>query len=380
LDTVLTIYIHWPFCRSKCPYCDFNSYAAADVDHPRWRAALLRELDYFAVETAGRRVGSVFFGGGTPSLMAPETAAELIALIRERRGFSEDVEITLEANPTSVESGRFHAFREAGVNRLSLGLQALDDRALRFLGRGHTAAEALSALDLAKRHFPRVSFDMIYGRPGQTVSSWRSELAEALALAGGHLSLYQLTVEPGTAFQARGVVETDEESGAMLYETTDEMLKAHGFGAYEVSNYARPGEECRHNLACWQGGDYLGIGPGAHGRLTSARGTEALEQIAAPEQWLKMVEETGCGTAHRSVLSPHERRQELLLCGLRLTEGVRRDRFLHLAGIDLEQAVDNNALRRMVEGGFLEIDGKGLRATGAGRLRLNAVLAGLLSG
>lgn len=379
MPSALTIYIHWPFCRSKCPYCDFNSHAVVNVDHPRWRAALGRELDGFVAETAGRRVSSVFFGGGTPSLMAPETAAELLALIKERWGFSEDVEITLEANPTSVESGRFSAFREAGVNRLSLGVQSLDDQALRFLGRGHTAAEAVLALDLAKRHFPRVSFDMIYGRPGQTVSSWRRELGGALALAGGHLSLYQLTVEPGTTFHARGVAETDEESGAALYEITQEALEAHGFAGYEVSNYAEPGEECRHNLVCWRGGDYLGIGPGAHGRLTSAQGTEAWEQIAAPELWLKTVEEAGRGTAQRIVLSPRERRQELLLCGLRLAEGIRRDRFFHLTGLDLEEAVDANALKRMIDGGFLEIDGNRLRATGDGRLRLNAVLAGLLA-
>jgi len=242
-DAGFGIYIHWPFCRSKCPYCDFNSHVAAAIDQERWRKALRVELAHFAAETPGRTVTSVFFGGGTPSLMAPETAAALIADVRRQWPVAEDLEITLEANPTSVEADRFDAFAAAGVTRLSLGVQALSDAALAFLGRGHSVQEALAAVALAAERFPRVSFDLIYGRPGQTVPAWRAELSQALAHADGHLSLYQLTIEPGTPFFRDGVTPVDEDTGAALYETTQELLEAHGLPAYEVSNHARPGAE-----------------------------------------------------------------------------------------------------------------------------------------
>jgi len=378
MDAGFGIYIHWPFCLSKCPYCDFNSHVADAIDQRRWRAALQAELDHFAGETNGRAVTSVFFGGGTPSLMVPETAAALIEDVRRHWLVADDLEITLEANPTSVEAERFDAFAAAGVNRVSLGVQALDDLALTFLGRGHSVREALDAVALAAERFPRTSFDLIYGRPGQTVPGWRAELGQALAHADGHLSLYQLTIEPGTPFFRDRVQPIDEDIGAALYETTQELLEARGLPAYEVSNHARPGAECRHNLTYWRGGDYVGIGPGAHGRLTADGATDALYQIHAPERWLQAVETQGHATAKRVRLSPDERREELLMTGLRLNDGVSRARFRAQTGRDVTDTVDAPALVRLVDGGFLALDARSLRTTPAGRRCLNAVLAALL--
>ena len=364
------IYIHWPFCLAKCPYCDFNSHAVATVDQPRWRAALLAELDHFAAETPGRQPGSVFFGGGTPSLMAPDTIAALIDRVRRHWTCGPDLEITLEANPTSVEAGRFRAFAAAGVNRLSLGIQALDDESLRFLGRRHSAAEALAALDLAKSTFARVSFDLIYARPGQTLAQWRAELSRALALAGAHLSLYQLSIEDGTAFARRSIGLPGDDAAAALFEATQEITASAGLPAYEISNHARPAAECRHNLTYWQGGDWLGIGPGAHGRLDGM----ALAQIPSPGDWLAAVERHGHGTATRERLDACARRQELVMMGLRLAGGLE-------AGLlaEVEAALDPQGLARMIEGGFLHRDAGGLRTTPPGRLVLNAVLAELLA-
>ena len=375
----LAVYVHWPFCRSKCPYCDFNSQAVESIDEQRWQAALLRELAYFAGETRERPVSSLFFGGGTPSLMQPETVAALIAEVRRRWPAVDDLEITLEANPTSAEAGRFQAFREAGVNRLSVGVQSFDDRALDFLGRGHTAAEARAAIDLAAKCFRRFSFDLIYGQPGQTVAAWRNELSEALSAAGEHLSLYQLGIEPGTEFHRAGIRETDEETAAALYDGTQNLLAAAGLPAYEISNHARPGGECRHNLGYWLGGDYLGIGPGAHCRLTGDGQTEAAHRLGKPESWLAAVERDGHGTAKRVLLGPRERRDEVVMMGLRLTQGIERKRFFLLTGRQLEEALDADRLERLIDGGFLVLDGAGLGATAAGRRRLNAVLAELLA-
>ncbi|MDP8994940.1 MAG: radical SAM family heme chaperone HemW, partial [Pseudomonadota bacterium] len=269
---MLALYVHWPFCVSKCPYCDFNSHVRASVDQQHWRQALLGDLSHEARAAPGPRLSSIFFGGGTPSLMPPSTCAAVIERAAARLGLAPDAEITLEANPTSVEAGRLAEFRAAGVNRVSLGVQALDDAALRRLGREHGAAEALAAIDLAARLFPRFSFDLIYARPGQTAAAWRAELGRALAHADGHLSVYQLTVEPGTRFHAlhaRGELRLppDDVQGE-LYELTQERLAAAGLPAYEISNHARPGEESRHNLTYWRSGDWIGIGPGAHGRLS----------------------------------------------------------------------------------------------------------------
>jgi putative oxygen-independent coproporphyrinogen III oxidase len=382
-DGALALYIHWPFCASKCPYCDFNSHVRDAIEQRRWRNALLADLDQAAAETGERLLGSIFFGGGTPSLMAPETVAALLERAAARWRFAADIEITLEANPSSVEAQRFQALRAAGVNRLSLGVQALDEAALRFLGRRHDLAEALAAIALARRHFPRFSFDLIYARPGQTLAAWAAELDRAAALAGDHLSLYQLTIEPGTAFataHARGdfALPEDELAGA-LYEATEARLADAGLCAYEISNHARPGGESRHNLAYWRYGDYAGIGPGAHGRLTRGGGRIATRQYRAPETWLAAVERSGHGREESLDLSPADQRREALMMGLRLAEGVERERFRARIGAEIEAALDLARLPDLVEGGFVRLDARGLRATPGGRQRLNAVLAALLA-
>ncbi len=378
----LALYIHWPFCKSKCPYCDFNSHVRDGVDEARWQRALLTELDHAAVDTGGRRLTSIFFGGGTPSLMAPATVAALLERAAARWSSAAAIEITLEANPTSVEAARFRALAAAGVNRLSLGVQALEDRALRRLGRGHDRAEALTAIDLARRHFRRYSFDLIYARPEQSLAAWEAELAQAITLAGDHLSVYQLTIEPGTAFAttaARGELALpDEDLAGALYEATQARLGEAGLAAYEISNHARTGGESRHNLTYWRYGDYVGIGPGAHGRLTLGGTKWATRRRRAPETWLAAVERDGHGLEERVAITAAERRDEMLMMGLRLAEGVSRERFRAELGAGMETALDAEAVTELVEGGFLELDAAGLRATAAGRQRLNAVLARLL--
>lgn len=377
------IYVHWPFCRSLCPYCDFNSHVSDSVDHRRWQAALLRELDHYARQTAGNTVTSVFFGGGTPSLMEPATVAACLTAVRRHWPVAPDLEVTLEANPTSIEAGRLAAFGSAGVNRLSLGVQALDDAALAALGRTHTATEAIAAIEVAAELFQRFSFDLIYARPGQTEAAWRRELATALSLAGEHLSLYQLTIEPGTRYfaaQARGdLIVPDESTATTLYETTQQLLAAAGLPAYEVSNHARPGAACRHNLTYWRHGDYVGIGPGAHGRLSRNPGIAATRQHRAPEIWLQQVEAAGHATRTDDLLPPAVVQEEILLMGLRLVDGIERAWFRARTGLELEQVLDPGRRQRLIDGGFLVLDSAGLRATHAGRQRLNAVLAMLLA-
>lgn len=376
----LSLYIHWPFCRSKCPYCDFNSHVAGGpVDDGRWRRALLAEMRHFAAQTRGKRLETMFFGGGTPSTMAPHTTAALVTAAKAFWPHPEDLEVTFEANPTSVEAGKLRDFAGAGVNRLSLGVQSFDDKALKFLGREHSATEALNAISLARETFGRFSLDLIYGLPGQTAGAWKNELNQALELAGGHLSLYQLSVEAGTPFFRDGVTQADSETGAELYELTDEQTALFGFNSYEISNYSKTGEECRHNIAIWLGGDYMGIGPGAHGRLSGDAGTDALYQIHDPARWLERAEKNGHATAKRIPLSAADRAEELLLTGLRLSRGVDAARFQLLSGLALESVLDADALERLTEGGFLVSDENGLRATAQGRLRLNAVLAALLA-
>ncbi len=376
------VYVHWPFCKAKCPYCDFNSHVRAAIDQAAWQRALLAELDHYADRTPGRTVSSVFFGGGTPSLMAPATAAALIERIGQRWVLAADAEITLEANPTSVEAERFRDFRAAGVNRASLGVQALDPAALTFLGRGHSVGEAIAAIALARRQFPRFSFDLIYARPGQEPAQWDAELKQALSLAGDHLSLYQLTIEKGTAFHtahARGdFAIPDDDRAGMLYELTQLRLNEAGLPSYEISNHARPGGESRHNLVYWRYGDYVGIGPGAHGRLTLGGAKVATRQLRLPETWLAAVERRGEGTDECNPISAAERIEEMLMMGLRLNESVPRARFRRECGAGPEDVLDPPALARLVDGGFLVVDGDGLRATEAGRQRLNAVLGTLL--
>ena len=377
------IYVHWPFCRAKCPYCDFNSHVRATVDQARWCRALLAELDYYAIETNGREVTSIFFGGGTPSLMAPETVAAVIDRIADRWPLADNAEITLEANPTSVEAESFADFRAAGVTRVSLGVQALDDGALAFLGRQHSASEALAAVDVARRHFARWSFDMIYARPAQTVAAWTDELARALAEGPAHLSLYQLTIEEGTVFHGawrRGELHPPGENRAAdLFEATQDILAAAGRPAYEVSNHARPGEECRHNLTYWRYGDYVGVGPGAHGRLSLTEDKIATRQHRAPEAWLAAVEKTGHGTRARHAITRDERLAEMVMMGLRLRTGIARATFRRELDAEPEEALPPAALHHLIDGGFLELDAKALRATDTGRQRLDALLARLLS-
>jgi putative oxygen-independent coproporphyrinogen III oxidase len=378
----LALYIHWPFCLAKCPYCDFNSHVRDRVPQAGFRAALRRELGWEADRLGRRRLGSIFFGGGTPSLMEPDTVAALIDDARTRFDAVPDLEITLEANPTSVEAGRLAAFHQAGVNRLSLGVQSLDPEALRMLGRQHSVKQARAALETARAIFPRLSFDLIYTRPGQELPAWRAELRAALSLAADHLSLYQLTIEPGTAFatrHARGeIVLPDGDAAAGLYEATAEEAARFGLLAYEVSNYARPGAESRHNLTYWRYGDYAGIGPGAHGRITLDGDLLATRRHRAPEVWAERVEHDGHGMTEQSVLAAEDRAREMLLMGLRLTEGVDAARFAARAGVALADAVDPEVLDQAIAESYLQWRAGRLCALPAGRLRLDALLAALV--
>jgi oxygen-independent coproporphyrinogen-3 oxidase len=381
--TPLGVYVHWPFCKSKCPYCDFNSHVRDGVEQERWRAALLKELEHAAREAPGRRVETIFFGGGTPSLMPPETVGAVIARIKTLWDTAPEVEITLEANPTSVEAGRFAALAEAGVNRVSLGVQALDAASLKFLGREHSTDEALAALDTARRHFARYSFDLIYARPGQTPEAWAEELERALGLAGEHLSLYQLTIERGTRFftdHARGAFTLpDEDAAASMFEATQARLAAAGLPAYEISNHARPGAACRHNLIYWRYQDYVGIGPGAHGRFAEGVAKRATRRASGPEAWLEAVERAGHGTAESSVVSGQDLVEEALMMGLRLADGIDRAMFASITGADPVAALGEAKLAPLVEAGFLEIQPDRLAATASGRQRLNAVLERLIA-
>ena len=370
----LALYIHWPFCVSKCPYCDFNSHVRDQVDTDAWRGALLTDMAHEAALTRGRRVTSIFFGGGTPSLMPPALVADLIAAADRHWGLSADVEITLEANPNSVEAARFADLGAAGVNRVSLGLQALDDEALQFLGRAHGVDEGLAALATAQRVFDRVSFDLIYARPGQSEADWEAELARALGYGTGHLSLYQLTIEPGTRFAtlvAQGkLTPADPDHGATLYELTQAMTGAEGIPAYEISNHARPGQESRHNLTYWRYGDYIGIGPGAHGRRTG----QATMRHKKPENWMSAVARNGHGAQSEEPLAGEDRAREALLMGLRLGEGVDLDRIAALSGLSAPQLVDERAIAQLIDIGLLHRQGPRLQVAAAGMLLLDAIL------
>ena len=363
------LYVHWPFCVRKCPYCDFNSHVTARVDHERWRRALLGALDHEAARAPGRTLASVFFGGGTPSLMEPATVAAVLERALTHWSPAPTLEVTLEANPGTVDCDTFADFRAAGVNRLSLGVQALDDGALHRLERIHDTAQAVAAIAAGQRIFPRVSFDLIYVRPEQTVASWRRELTQALALASEHLSLYQLTLAPGGVLGAWRL--PDEDTAADLYHLTQDMTAAAGLPAYEIANHARAGAECRHNLISWQGGEFVGIGPGAHGRVTDAGGAfRATCHYRSPKTWMARGEMGDYGTS--SVLSARERVEEVLLMGLRLIAGIARPLFQRLTGCTLETVLDP----RVVEGlrGYLVLDEAGLRTTFEGRLVMDEIL------
>jgi oxygen-independent coproporphyrinogen-3 oxidase len=372
------LYIHWPFCEAKCPYCDFNSHVSRSIDQAAWRDAYLIELARAASETKGRVLNAVFFGGGTPSLMDPETVANIIAAIRSYWPTSNDLEITLEANPSSVEAGRFAAFRQAGVNRVSMGIQALNDTDLKRLGRLHTASEALAAFDIARTHFDRVSFDLIYGRQDQTADAWEKELKQALTLAIDHISLYQLTIENGTAFgdrYARGKLNglPSEDLGADMFQLTQEICDQFGMPAYEVSNHARDGAQSRHNLIYWRYGDYIGIGPGAHGRLTLDGQKLATECFSNPNRWLTGVK-THESERPREVLTPHEKATEFLLMGLRVKEGISLERYKNVSGAPLSK----DALDHLSDIGMVNVSGDRLIVRNQGVMVLNAVIEALI--
>lgn len=372
------LYLHWPYCVSKCPYCDFNSHVATRIDPKRWEAAYRAEIARVAAETPDRVLNTIYFGGGTPSLMPPDLVASVISAARGAWVASNDLEITLEANPNSAEAAKFAAYADAGVNRLSLGVQALNDADLRRLGRAHDLAEALRALEVARSAFPRLSFDLIYARQDQDPKAWQDELRRALALGADHLSLYQLTIEDGTIFgrrHAMGLLKglPDEDSAVEMYLATEAACDDAGISAYEVSNYAKTGQESRHNLVYWRGGDYAGIGPGAHGRLTLGGIRHATATPLAPQAWLEAVERKGSGEAPRSQLSAGERAEEYLLMGLRLREGIALDRHAALAG----RPLDDQAVQGLIDLGMVIAGDNRLAVTLQGRLVLNQVIRAL---
>lgn len=379
LDPGFGVYVHWPFCAAKCPYCDFNSHVRHQpVDQPRFVSAFLKEMETMRRLTGPRTVTSIFMGGGTPSLMEPGTVDAILSGIARHWHVPDDIEITMEANPSSVEAERFRGYRAAGVNRVSLGVQALNDRDLKFLGRLHDVGDALKAIRLAREIFPRMSFDLIYARPNQTVSDWDAELRQAVSYAVDHLSLYQLTIEEGTPFyglhKAGKLIVPDGEQSAILYEATQEITAREGMPAYEVSNHARPGAESRHNLTYWRYGDYAGIGPGAHARLSTGGAKIATATHRHPETWLSAVESNGHGMIDQEILELEEQADELLLMGLRLTEGVDLARWQALAG----RGPDPDREQFLIDHGFIERLGNSrLRCTPAGMLILDAVVADL---
>ena len=378
-DAGFGVYVHWPFCASKCPYCDFNSHVRHHrIDEARYLAAFKQELAAQAAMAPGRTVGSIFFGGGTPSLMQPSTVGAILDIIAGLWPIHDSVEITLEANPTSVEAERLRGYRAAGVNRVSLGIQAMNDPDLRALGRLHSADEARTAIAAAASIFDRYSFDLIYARPDQDPKAWAAELAQAISLSAEHLSLYQLTIEPGTVFErlrdAGKLVPLDDERARILFDTTRETCDRFGLPAYEISNHARPGAECRHNLLYWRYGEYAGVGPGAHARLLTSKGRMALSTERHPEKWLEHVETHGHAFVDEEILSGQAQGDEFLLMGLRLNEGILPKRFEVLSG----RPLGHSSITTLIEGGFLEETTTGaLRATAAGVPVLNTVVRNL---
>ncbi|SFR01038.1 radical SAM family heme chaperone HemW [Poseidonocella sedimentorum] len=372
------LYLHWPFCEAKCPYCDFNSHVSRTIDQTRWRDAYLSEIERVSSETDGRVLNSVFFGGGTPSLMSPDLVGSILEKIRSSWPIANDLEVTMEANPSSVEAGRFAGYRDAGVNRVSVGVQALNDRDLRRLGRLHSTEEARRAIEIAQQTFDRMSFDLIYARQDQTLEDWSRELTEALGMAAGHLSLYQLTVEPDTVFGKRHALGhlkglPDEDLSADLYELTQDITEAAGYPAYEISNHAMPGHGSAHNLIYWRYGDFAGIGPGAHGRLTLNGQRVATSTQLLPGAWLSAVDD-GLGELQRTVLGHDDAASEYALMSMRLTEGMSLNRFRTLSGREL----DPDAIDELQELGLIWTRAEQIGATRSGRAVLNAILAKLL--
>jgi putative oxygen-independent coproporphyrinogen III oxidase len=374
LSEPLALYIHWPFCVSKCPYCDFNSHVRESIDQDAWLAALLADMGYEAALTKSRPLTSIFFGGGTPSLMPPSTVAALIKAADQHWGFADNIEITLEANPSSVEAARFADLAVAGVNRVSLGLQSLDDAALAFLGRAHSVAESLDALAIAQRHFGRVNIDLIYARPNQTATQWQAELARALSFGTDHMSLYQLTIEPGTRFETMvrtgQFVPADNDEAATLYELTQELTHAAGIPAYEISNHAKPGSESRHNLSYWRYDDYIGIGPGAHGR----RLNKATQRHRKPENFISGIERNSHGLASEERLDAETRAMEALLMGLRLSEGVDLNRVALRTDAPVASLVNDKTVADIEKLGLISHRGSYLKITPRGMPLLDAIL------
>jgi len=383
----IALYVHWPFCVSKCPYCDFNSHVVDKVDHGAWREALLTELAYEAARTSDFRLESIFFGGGTPSLMDAGTTQAIIETAKASWPSEPDLEVTLEANPGTVDAARFAAFRDAGVNRLSLGVQSLNDEQLAFLGRKHSAEEAKAAVTLAGSIFDRLSFDLIYARPEQTIENWQKELSEALDLlttaGGGHLSCYQLTIEDQTPFKKdyeRGVFTLpDENGGSDLFDLTQDMLAAAGLPAYEVSNHAKAGDACRHNVHIWQGGPYAGIGPGAHGRVEVGDKLYATQRLKAPAHWLKRVASEGHGTQSETEIGQQDRAIEMVLMGLRLDEGLDLGHLERVTGMPRFKVISEESLKMMESERLIDLSSDRLRTTRRGRLVLNGIVQELLS-
>ena len=373
------VYVHWPFCAAKCPYCDFNSHVRAHFDETAWSSAISREIGFFASQMAPWRphVDSIFFGGGTPSLMSGHAVDATLKAISNYWPLAEEVEITLEANPSSADASRFHDYRTAGVNRLSLGIQALNDADLKFLGRLHDVAEAKKAVNLAVANFERVSIDLIYARPDQSVAQWRAELRDAISLGAAHLSLYQLTIEEGTPFAALartgGLAPIDDDTAADLYEVTQEITEGAGLPAYEISNHARPGQECRHNLVYWRYGCYVGVGPGAHGRLLFGDQRMATSNERLPERWLARVAQDGHGIGESVSISQDVAAREHLLMNLRLSEGID----LGVYSAQWDRQIDDQRVAALADDGLVSLNGTRLIATGKGRLVLNALIAAL---
>lgn len=386
-DTNLALYVHWPFCVSKCPYCDFNSHVVDHVDDEIWQKALLAELAFEAGRNPNAKLHSIFFGGGTPSLMNASTTAAVIDAAKTYWPPANDVEITLEANPGTVDANRFSAFREAGVNRLSLGVQSLDDTQLKFLGRRHSASEARRAVELAGQIFDRLSFDLIYARPNQTSLQWQRELEDALGLlsnaGGGHLSCYQLTIEDNTPFKTEytkgAFCLPDEDYSSDLFDLTQEILQAAGLPAYEVSNHAKQGDACRHNVHVWQGGAYAGIGPGAHGRLSLESGALATQRLKPPQQWLKRVKEYGYGSQSETQVSARDRAIEMVMTGLRLTRGLSINEMERETGIGRFDVLSENNLKMLTSEELIEVSSENIKTTPKGRLVLNSIVGALLS-
>lgn len=374
MSTPLALYIHWPFCISKCPYCDFNSHVRESVDQDAWRAALLADMAHEAALTPGRNLSSIFFGGGTPSLMPPATVAALIDAAAQHWGFADNIEITLEANPSSVEAARFADLALAGVNRVSLGLQSLNDAALAFLGRAHSVAESLRALEIAQQHFARVNIDLIYARPDQTADAWDDELKQALALGTDHMSLYQLTIEAGTRFETLvrtgHFIPADDDDAATLYDLTQDRTSAAGMPAYEISNHAQPGHESRHNLSYWRYDDYIGIGPGAHGRRLNS----ATQRHKKPENFLSGIARNAHGIVSEDALDGPSRATEALLMGLRLAEGIDLARLAARTDVPADSLLDLDAVDKIARLGLIKRVGDHVTVTPQGMPLLDAIL------